>query len=140
MLRDSEEVKTSFFVHFGGDHCTPSYIGKGEIDTGCSRFLIGQHTLEKWEQMLTQRWDLSTQRIQLEKAMTFRFGNDETLETRTLAILPVGIAGVNEYCVCTWCQEAHRFCCQRNSPRDLGCHIDLDVVICPLRNWECELR
>ena len=23
-------------------------------------------------------------------------GNDETLETRTLAILPVGIAGVNE--------------------------------------------
>ena len=27
--------------------------------------------------------------------MTFRFGNDETLETRTLAILPVGIAGVN---------------------------------------------
>ena len=34
-------------------------------------------------------------RIQLEKAMTFRFGNDETLETRTLATLPVGIAGVN---------------------------------------------
>ena len=27
--------------------------------------------------------------------MTFRFGNDETLETRTLAILPVGIGGVN---------------------------------------------
>ena len=36
-----------------------------------------------------------TRRIQLEKAMTFRFGNDETLETRTLAILPVRIAGVN---------------------------------------------
>ena len=45
--------------------------------------------------MLTQRWSLNTQRIQLEKAMTFRFGNDETLESRTLAILPVGIAGVN---------------------------------------------
>ena len=29
MLRDSEEVKTSFFVYFGGDHCTPGYIGKG---------------------------------------------------------------------------------------------------------------
>ena len=71
------------------------YIGKGVIDTGCSRFLIGQNTLEKWEQMLTRRWGLSTQRIQLAKAMTFRFGNDETLETRTLAILPVGIAGVN---------------------------------------------
>ena len=32
--------------------------------------------------------------VQLEKAMTFRVANDETLETRTLAILPVGIAGV----------------------------------------------
>ena len=27
--------------------------------------------------------------------MTFRFGKDETLETRTLAVLLVGIAGVN---------------------------------------------
>ena len=71
------------------------YIGKGVIDTGCSRFLIGQNALEKWEQMLTRRWGLSTQQIQLAKAMTFRFGNDETLETRTLAILPVGIAGGN---------------------------------------------
>ena len=65
------------------------------IDTGCSRFLIGQNILEKWEQMLTRRWGLSTQRIQLAKAMTFRSGNDETLEIRTLALLPVGIAGVN---------------------------------------------
>ena len=38
---------------------------------------------------------LSTQKIKLLKAMTFRFGNDETLETKTMAILPVGIAGVN---------------------------------------------
>ena len=45
--------------------------------------------------MFTRRWGLSTQRIQLEKAMTFHFGNDETQETRTLAMLPVGIAGVN---------------------------------------------
>ena len=44
MPRDCEEVKTSFFVYFGGDHCTPGYIGKGVIDTGCSRFLIGQNT------------------------------------------------------------------------------------------------
>ena len=49
----------------------------------------------KWEQMLTRRWCLNTQRIQLAKAMAFRFGNDETLETRTMTILPVGIAGVN---------------------------------------------
>ena len=34
MLRDGEEVKTSFFVYFGGDHCTPGHIGKGVIDTG----------------------------------------------------------------------------------------------------------
>ena len=34
MPRDGEEVKTSFFVNFGGDHCTPGYIGKGVIDTG----------------------------------------------------------------------------------------------------------
>ena len=61
MLRDTEEVKTSFFVYFGGDNCTPSNIGKGVIDTGCSRFLIGQNTLEKWEQMLTRRWGLNTE-------------------------------------------------------------------------------
>ena len=54
MPRDGEEVKTSVFVYFG-DHCTPGYIGKGVIDTGCSRFLIGQNTLEKWEQLLTRR-------------------------------------------------------------------------------------
>ena len=36
MLRDGEEAKTSFFVYFGGDQCTPGYIGKGVIDTGCS--------------------------------------------------------------------------------------------------------
>ena len=65
------------------------------IDTGCSRFLIGQNTLEKWDQMLTRRWGLSTQRVQLKKARTFRSGNDETLEPKTLAIPPVGIAGVN---------------------------------------------
>ena len=84
--RDGEEAKTSFFVYFGGDHSTAGYIGKGVIDTGWSRFLIGQSTLEKWERMLARRWGLNTQRVQLEKARTFRFGNDETLETRTLAI------------------------------------------------------
>ena len=89
------------------------------IDTGCSRFLIGQNTLEKWEQMLTRRWGLSTQRIQLAKAMTFRFGNDETLETRTLAILLVGIAGVNGVLHVCGALLSKEFL------RDLGCHIDL---------------
>ena len=76
MPREGEEVKTSFFVYFGGYHSTPGYIGKGVIDTGCSSFLIGQSTLEKWERMLARRWGLSSQRVQLEKAMTFRFGNE----------------------------------------------------------------
>ena len=65
--RDGEEVKTSFCVYFGGDHSTPGYIGKGAIDTGCSRFLIGQSILEKWERMLTRRWGLITQRVQLRR-------------------------------------------------------------------------
>ena len=52
-----------FFVYFGRDHSIADNIGKGVIDTGCSRFLIGQNTLEKWEQVLTRRWGLSTQRI-----------------------------------------------------------------------------
>ena len=44
MFRDGEEAKTSFFVYFGRDHSMSDYIGKGVIDTGCSRFLIGQST------------------------------------------------------------------------------------------------
>ena len=32
--------------------------------------------------------------------MTFRFGNDETLETRALAMLPVGIAEVHGSTAC----------------------------------------
>ena len=82
-------------------------------------------TQEKWEQMLTQRWNLGTERIQLSKAMTFHFGNDETLDTRTLATLPVGIARVNGVLrVCgTW--RERRSCCQKFW-RDLGCHIDVD--------------
>ena len=58
MPTDGEEAKTSFFVYFGGDHSTSGYIGKGVIDTGCSRFLIGQATLEKWERMLARKWGL----------------------------------------------------------------------------------
>ena len=45
--------------------------------------------------MLTEKWVLHIQKIELEKAMTFRFGNDETLKNRTMAILPVGSASVN---------------------------------------------
>ena len=114
--RDGEEMKTSFFVYFGGDHSMPGYIGKGVLDTGCSRFLDWtKYSRKVGTEMLTRRWGLSTQKVQLEKAMTFRFGNDETLETRTMARLLVGIAGVSmEYCMCMWCLEEHRSCCRRN--------------------------
>ena len=123
--KDGEEVITSFFVCFGGDHSTPGYIGKGVIDTGCSRFLIGQSTLEKWERILTRRGGLSTQRILLEKATTFRFGNDETLETRTLAILPVGIAGVNGVLRVHVVHGDAPLLLSKEILRDLCCHIDL---------------
>ena len=95
VFKDGKEAKTPFLVYFGRGDSTSDFIGKGVIDTGCSRLLTGQNPLDKWEQMLTRRWDLSTQRIQLAKTMTFRSDNTETLETRTLAILLVGIAGVN---------------------------------------------
>ena len=121
MLRDSEEVKTSFFDYFGGDTAHQA----GVIDTGCSRFLIGQHTLEECEQMLTQRWGLSTQRIHLEKAMTFRFGNDETLETRTLAILPVGNSGVDGVLRVHVVPGGAPLLLSKEFLRDLGCHIGL---------------
>ena len=51
------------------------------------------------------------QKIKLEKAMTFSFGNDERLESRTMAILPVGIAGVNGEL--------------RVHVKKIGCHSDL---------------
>ena len=123
--KDGAVVHTSIFVYFGGDHSTPGYTGKGVIDTGCSRFLMGQSTLEKWERMLTRRWGLSTQRVQLEKAMTFRFGNDETLETKTLAILPVGIAGVNGVLRVYVVPVGAPLFLSKEFLRDLGCHIDL---------------
>ena len=75
--------------------------------------------------MLTRRWGLSTQRVQLEKAMTFRFGNDETLETRTLAILPVGIAEVNGVLRLYVVLGGAPLLLSNEFLRDLGCHIDL---------------
>ena len=83
--------------------------------------------------MLTRRWGLSTQRIQLAKAMTFRFGNDETLETRTLAILPVGIAGVNGVLRVYVVPGGAPLLLSKEFLRDLGCHIDLGLT-----SWDCE--
>ena len=85
-----------------------------------------ESTLEKWERMLTRRWGLSTQRVQLEKAMTSRFGNDGTLETRTLATLPVGIAGVNGVLRVYVVPGGAPLLLSKEFLRDLGCHINLE--------------
>ena len=57
--------------------------------------------------------------------MTFRFGNDETLETRTLATLPVGIAGVNGVLRVHVVPGGAPLLLSKEFLRDLGCHIDL---------------
>ena len=80
--------------------------------------------------MLTPRWALSIQGVQLKKARTFRFGNDATLETRTLAILSVGIAGVNGVLRVHVVPGSAPLLLSEESLRDLGCS---------LRNRECEL-
>ena len=94
------------------------YIGQGVID-------IGQGTREKWERMFARRWGLNAQRNQVAKAMTFRSGNDGTLETTTLAILPVGIAGVNGALMCVCGAWGSATLIVEGFLRDLGCHIDL---------------
>ena len=57
--------------------------------------------------------------------MTFRFGNDETLETRTLAKLPVGIAGVNGVLRVYVVPGRPPLLLSKEFSRHLGCHIDL---------------
>ena len=75
--------------------------------------------------MLVVKWRLSVQKTELERAMTLRFGNDETLDQHS---------GQNRRghcrCVSTWWLEEHHSCCQRNY---LGCHIHWVVVICSLK-------
>ena len=122
--RDDEEEETSFFVYCGGDHNTPCY-GKGVFDTRCSRFLIGQNTLDKMSTDAHKKWCLNTQKIKLEKAMTFRFGNDETLETRAMAILPDGIAGVNGALCVHVVPGGAPLSLSKEFWEDLVCHIDL---------------
>ena len=81
------------------------YIGKRVIDTGCSRFLIGQNTLEKWEQMLTRRWGHSV--------------------LATMAIFPVGIAGADGVLRVYVVPGGAPLLLSKEFLRDLGCLIDL---------------
>ena len=75
--------------------------------------------------MLTRRSSLSTQRVQLQKARTFRFGNDGTLETKTLAIFRVGLADVNGVLRVHVVPADAPLWFSKEFLRDLGCHIDL---------------
>ena len=75
--------------------------------------------------MLTTKWGLSTQKTKLDTAVTFRFGNDETLETKTLAILPVGIAGVNGVLRVHVVLGGAPLLLSQEFLKDVGCRIDL---------------
>ena len=57
--------------------------------------------------------------------MTFHFGNEETLETRALAILPVRIAGVNGVLRVYVVPGGAPLLLSKEFLRDFGCHIDL---------------
>ena len=128
--RDGEEANTSFFVYFGGDHSTPCCVGKGVIDTGCSRFYIGQKNIENMGTDAHKEVGLNTQKIKLEKAMTF--GNDTG----------------NQDCghtPCWNCWWQWSTACARGAWRNSALVVkrffskDLGSSICSLRNWECEL-
>ena len=56
--------------------------------------------------------------------MTFRLGNEETLETRTLAKLPVGIAGVTGVLRVHVMPDGAPLLLSKEFLRDLGCHVD----------------
>ena len=57
--------------------------------------------------------------------MTFSFANDETPEIRALAILPVGIAGVDGALRVYVVPRGAPLLLSKEFLRDLGCHIDL---------------
>ena len=116
--RDGEEAKTTFFVYSGwrSQHTMLHWKGR-VIDTGLLTLLDWTKYSRTMGTDARKKSGVSTRRrSSFEKAMTFRFGNDETLETRTTAILFVGIAGVRwSTALCTWYLVAHHSCCRRNS-------------------------
>ena len=68
--------------------------GFGVVDTGCTRFLIGDETVKEWRDLLaTQQLDIKVEKA--EREQKFRFGNDRTEVTDRVAIIPGGISGIN---------------------------------------------
>ena len=53
--RDGEEAKKRSLSTLK-KHNMPYYIGQKVIDTSCSRFLVEQKYLEKWERVPTTKW------------------------------------------------------------------------------------
>ena len=67
------------------------------VDTDCPRLLDWKENCGTMGTNAHGKVDLAhtTQKIELEKTMPLSFGIDATLEARTVAITPVGIASVN---------------------------------------------
>ena len=78
--------------------------------------------------MLTEKWGLYTQKIEVEKTMTFRFGDNATLITRTMAIHPVGSAGVDGVLRVHVVSGGAPLLLSKHfffKKKNIGCHIDL---------------
>ena len=54
--------------------------GSGVVDAGCGKGVIGDKTLEDHKEVMEEA-GLSVKAIRQAKATTFRFGNQETLES-----------------------------------------------------------
>ena len=86
-----------------------------------------------------KKWGLNTQKIKLEKAITFRL---VTMRHWKPGIWPFSFLELlvsMEYCVYTWCLNEHRSCCRRNVLKDSVVTLIWVVDICSLRSCECEL-
>ena len=91
--RDGEEANTSFFVHFGGDHSTP--LGRDWWTLVAHASWLDNKLWKNGNGCLQPSGVLGIQKIKLEKAMTFSFGNDETLKNQDCGHTPFGIGGGN---------------------------------------------
>ena len=64
--------------------------GEGMIDSGCGRAMVGEETLQEHEALLRNK-GLQVVRVEDEVATTFRFGNDEVVQTNKRALIPAWI-------------------------------------------------
>ena len=74
------------------DHELPK-AGYGIIDTGCTKFLIGEETLNDWQDTLNEKYNLEI--VRAPGKQKFKFGNGEVLVAKEIAQIPVGIGGIS---------------------------------------------